>query len=62
MVIHIFDRLRCPRCNRYYKNKDRVFLDEMKTVIHQRCYTLDTLPICDRGTYKELIDKYDFFQ
>jgi len=56
-----FNRLRCPRCNRYYLNKDRVFLDEMNTVIHQRCYTLDTLTIKDRGTYRGIIEKYSFF-
>jgi len=38
-----------------------VFLDIINTVIHQRCYTMDTLPIKDSGTYREIITKYDFF-
>lgn len=57
-----FNRLRCPRCNRYYLNKDRVLLDEMNTVIHQRCYTLDTLTIKERGTYREIIKRNSFFK
>ena len=61
MIKNNFDRLRCPNCNRYYLNKDRVFLDEMNTVIHQSCYKLGTLPIKDRGTYKEIIEKYALF-
>lgn len=62
MIKNDFNRLRCPRCNRYFKNKDRVFLDEMNSVIHKRCYTLDTFPIKNRGTYREIIVQYDFFQ
>ena len=61
MIKNDFNRLRCPLCSRFYKNKDMVFLDIINTVIHQRCYTLDTLPIIDRGTYREIITKYDFF-
>lgn len=61
MIKNDFNRLRCPKCKRYYLNKDRVFLDEMNAVIHQRCYTPDVLQIKDRGTYKEIINKYDFF-
>jgi len=61
MIKNDFNRLRCPKCQRLYKNKDRVFLDEINTVLHQSCYTLDSLKIIDRGTYREIIERYDFF-
>lgn len=61
MIKNDFDRLRCPKCNRYYLNKDLVFLDELNTVIHQRCYTQDYFLIKDSGTYRAIIQKYDIF-
>lgn len=61
MIKNILNRLRCSNCNRSFLNKDRVFLDEYNTVLHQRCYNLDTLTIKDKGTYLNIISKYDFF-
>ena len=61
MIRNDFKRLRCPKCNRYYLNKDLVFLDELNTVIHQRCFTSFFFPIKDRGTYRNVIEKYSFF-
>lgn len=61
MIKNDFNRLRCPKCKRYFLSKDRVFIDEMNTVLHQRCYTPDSLTIKQRGTYREIIDKFDFF-
>ena len=60
MIKNDFDRVRCPRCRRFYLNKDQVFLDIVNTIIHVKCYTLDTLPIKDRGTYKSIMEKYEF--
>ncbi|MDQ0481070.1 hypothetical protein QO000_000023 [Alkalihalobacillus hemicentroti] len=58
-----FYRLRCPICNRLYMNKDWVFLDELNTVIHQSCYkSTGLLNITDNGTYRYMIEKYDFFK
>lgn len=59
---HDFDRLRCPNCNRLYKMKDQVFLDDLNTVIHQKCYSpYTTYAVKDKGTYKEIMERYDFF-
>lgn len=57
-----FNRLRCPHCRRYYKNKDQVVLDEINTVIHMRCYSASDFGIKDRGTYRALIERYDYFE
>ncbi len=62
MIINVFNRLRCPRCQKYYKNSDRVFLDVMNTVIHQSCYTLETLSIKDKGTYGDIIEKHNILK
>ncbi|ASK62306.1 hypothetical protein CFK37_09115 [Virgibacillus phasianinus] len=58
-----FYRLKCPVCERFYKNKDKVFLDEFNTVVHQSCYGRYTSAqaILDQGTYRSTIEKYDFF-
>lgn len=57
-----FNRLRCPVCGRFYKNKDKVFLEEFNTVKHQRCYhNSNGLAIIDKGTYLGIVMKYDFF-
>lgn len=61
MVKNDFNRLRCPKCNRYYLNKDLGFLDDLNTVIHQCCFTSFFFPIKDRGTYRKLIQKYSLF-
>ncbi len=57
-----FNRLRCPHCQRYYKNNDPVVLDDWNTVIHMKCYSVNDFNIKDKGTYKEIIEKYDFFE
>jgi hypothetical protein len=57
-----FDRLRCPKCKRLYKLNDQVFLDDLNTVIHQKCYSPYIIyAVKDKGTYKEIIQRYDFF-
>ncbi|HAM79224.1 hypothetical protein [Ornithinibacillus bavariensis] len=59
---HDFDRLRCPNCKKLYKMKDQVFLDELNTVTHQKCYHPNTIySVKDKGTYKEIIERYPFF-
>ncbi|WP_102029180.1 hypothetical protein [Salirhabdus sp. Marseille-P4669] len=54
------NRLRCPICKMHYKATDRVVLDILNTVIHQRCYNSSSLEILDKGTYKYILDKYSF--
>ncbi|WP_026907638.1 hypothetical protein [Paucisalibacillus globulus] len=59
---HDFDRLRCPLCTRIYKMMYPVFLDELNTVVHQRCYSPYKInSIKDRGTYQEIMERYSFF-
>lgn len=52
----------CPVCNRYFKDKDRVLLDQLNTVIHQNCYEDMNFPIIDSGTYRSTIEKYNYFE
>ncbi|RPF55267.1 hypothetical protein EDC24_0138 [Aquisalibacillus elongatus] len=53
-----FDRIKCPDCKRFFKNKDRVFIDEINTIIHQKCYAPGKiLEVKDNGTYKDILTK-----
>lgn len=59
---HDFDRLRCPHCTRIYKMKDQVFLDDLNTVVHQKCYSpYKIYSVKDKGTYQEIMERYSFF-
>ncbi|TMN23150.1 hypothetical protein FFL34_14430 [Lentibacillus cibarius] len=55
--------LRCPVCKKHYEDTDRVVLDEINTVIHEHCYTLQSNPfqITDKGTCYFILAKYEFF-
>lgn len=55
-------RLHCGNCSSVVKIYERVFLDEMNTVFHQRCYGLrNVFEIIDRGTLREIIERYSFY-
>jgi hypothetical protein len=55
--------LYCTKCERHYKQDDKVVLDAWNSILHESCYRkLTNSPIIDRGTYKEIINKYDFFK
>jgi hypothetical protein len=61
-VKHDFDRLGCPVCGRYYRDKEIVLVDEMNTVIHPKCFdTESAFFIKDSGSYREIVDRYAFF-
>lgn len=61
---HDFDRLKCPICMKLYKNKDRVFIDELNGLTHQECYSshINGMPIKDRGTYNYVMEKYELIK
>ena len=53
----------CPVCSNRFERKDRVFLDQVNTITHQHCYSLETnLPVKDLGTYEQITEQYDFFK
>lgn len=55
--------LYCENCERYYRRSDPVVLDIFNSVYHESCYKkLTEYKIIDRGTYGEIVDKYDFFK
>ncbi len=63
----IIGKLKCPVCSKIVHPKDKVFLDIINTVIHQRCYyqyytTRKFLPFKDQGTFQKMLLKYPFFQ
>jgi len=40
-----------------------VFLDQLNTLTHQHCYSLETnLPIKDLGIYRQITQQYEFFK
>lgn len=53
----------CRNCKRHYRYNDSVILDIWHSIIHESCYEqLSGYKIKDRGTYGEIIEKYDFFK
>ncbi|WP_035502420.1 hypothetical protein [Parageobacillus thermoglucosidasius] len=63
-MFEIVGRLRCPICSEIVTIDDKVFLDIINTVIHQKCYykSLRRLPIKDEGPFQKMLLKYPFFE
>ncbi|HYK74857.1 MAG TPA: hypothetical protein VEV44_17325 [Pseudoneobacillus sp.] len=55
-------RILCPVCRNAYTEDDYVLLDDIYTITHSSCYTYSLEFIIDKGTFKEIIEKYPFFQ
>lgn len=53
-------------CNVYhvpFEPGHLVFLDQINTLTHQNCYSLETnQPIKDLGTFEQIIQQYEFFK
>jgi hypothetical protein len=62
-MFEIVGRLRCPVCREPVQMDEKVFLDIINTVIHQKCYYQSSkrLPIKDEGTFQKMLLKYPFF-
>ncbi|HLS36608.1 MAG TPA: hypothetical protein VK061_10235 [Bacillota bacterium] len=55
-------RIHCGVCKEPLQDNDPVFMDEINTVTHQRCYSLETnLPIKDLGTYNQILTDNHFY-
>lgn len=53
----------CKNCKQHYRYDDLVVLDEWNSILHETCYKeLTHFKINDRGTYREIVEKYDFFE
>jgi len=63
-VFKIVGRLRCPLCSNPVQPDEKVFLDIINTVIHQKCYYKSPrrLPIKDKGPFQKMLLKYPFFE
>ncbi|MBY6276135.1 MAG: hypothetical protein CWE10_07930 [Symbiobacterium thermophilum] len=63
-MFKIVGRLRCPVCSEPIQIDEKVFLDIINTVIHQKCYYKSPcrLPIKDEGTFQKMLLKYSFFK
>ncbi|MFD1607515.1 hypothetical protein [Oceanobacillus luteolus] len=58
-----FKIMYCYHCKRHYRYNDPVVLDAWNSILHASCYEyLTEYPIIDKGTYGEIIEKYDFFK
>ncbi|GIN98103.1 hypothetical protein J6TS1_39730 [Siminovitchia terrae] len=55
-------KVHCPICRNVFQETDVVLLDIINTLIHVHCYTQDYDSITDKGTYKDLSEKYSFLQ
>lgn len=55
-------KIHCPICRNVFQETDVMLLDIINTLIHVRCYTGPYGLITDKGTYKELSEKYSFLQ
>jgi hypothetical protein len=63
-MFQIIGRLRCPICSEPVHPDEKVFLDIINTVMHQKCYykfPQRRLPIKDEGTFQKMLLKYPFF-
>ena len=63
-MFEVVGKLRCPVCSDVIQPDDKVFLDLINTIIHQKCYykfSAYQLPIVDKGSFKKMIFKYPFF-
>ncbi|NUK29517.1 hypothetical protein HT574_05235 [Parageobacillus sp. VR-IP] len=63
-MFEIVGRLRCPICSEPVQPDEKVFLDIINTVIHQKCYyksPKSKLPIKDEGLFQKMLLKYPFF-
>jgi hypothetical protein len=63
-LFDIIGKLRCPVCTKPIQLEDKVFLDIINTVIHQKCYYQSPyyyIPKKDEGTFKKILLKYPFF-
>ncbi|MGX1902686.1 hypothetical protein ACT3HK_15310 [Thermolongibacillus altinsuensis] len=64
-MFEIVGQLRCPVCSKPVEMDDKVFLDFINAIIHQKCYYQSPkhqLPIKDEGTFKKMLFKYSFFK
>lgn len=55
-------KIYCPICREVFQETDVVLLDFINTVSHLACYTNSFDLVTDMGTFKELVEKYPFFQ
>ncbi|WP_041264661.1 hypothetical protein [Geobacillus thermodenitrificans] len=62
-MFQIIGRLRCPICSEPVQPDEKVFLDIINTIIHQKCYYKSPrrLPIKDKGSFQKMLLKYPFF-
>jgi hypothetical protein len=62
-MFKIVGKLRCPICSEPVQLGEKVFLDIINTVIHQKCYYQSSrcLPIKDEGIFQKMLMKYLFF-
>ncbi|MGE8081454.1 hypothetical protein [Peribacillus loiseleuriae] len=51
----------CNDCRKAFKEDDLIVIDVMNTLCHQFCFPVELYEIKDRGTYKEIGEKYPYF-
>ncbi|UQD52291.1 hypothetical protein C0971_09920 [Bacillus methanolicus] len=64
-MFKVLGKLRCGICSEIVEINDKVFLDHMNTIIHQKCHCkhLDPqIPIKDEGTFRKMLLKYPIFK
>ncbi|EIJ79099.1 hypothetical protein PB1_16119 [Bacillus methanolicus PB1] len=63
-MFKVLGKLRCGICSKPVEIDDKVFLDELNTITHQKCYhkTSTQIPIKDEGTFRKMLLKYPFFK
>lgn len=55
-------RVHCGNCRIPLQDDDVVVLNWLNTLTHMNCYQQPTEKITDIGTYKQIINKYWFFE
>lgn len=55
-------KIHCPICRNVFQETNVVLLNFINTLTHVHCYKEDYDLITDKGTHKELSEKYSFLQ
>ncbi|MGD6796273.1 hypothetical protein [Metabacillus indicus] len=52
----------CAYCQTGFQENDKIIKDDLNTLCHLACYALESDYIRDIDTYKNILEKYWFYQ
>lgn len=55
------ERIWCGQCHQQFRLRDKVFLDIHNSMLHKSCHK-PSIEIKDEGSFKDIVNRYDFFE